>query len=346
MTMTVSPQYLRWQAKSIPARSDFRGVFFLGLLAAGFFFVWQIMALPPFSAMAERLGPLSKSALDKGQFMPEFGAIIAGFIAFHFRREFQVSLDSRIAVPVAVAVIGALLVPLIVSIGVQDALHLAAGQAIVPPWHDALFHIQFRVIVTVLVLTILLPYALFVMWTATPDIGWAAVVLAAILYGFTFYLHSYRLEWMWPPRILIDLVMGISLCATLFRAAEYFVAVRFTAIIIGIMALVGGSILAGPSLFFLGFLMVLSGCALSERTWSVAGEGALLGWSRTAYAFVLAQPIVLSAWLIWGGRFSLSRPLLFAALAIVTQVAAVLLYALVQRPVLAVLLSRVPKPIK
>jgi hypothetical protein len=344
MTMTVSPQYVRWQAKSIPARSNFRGVFLLGLLAAGFFFLWQVMALPPFSLVANSLGPLSRSVLDKGRFMPDFGAIIAGFIAVHFRREFQVALDRRVAVPVVMAVIGALLLPMLVAIGLQDGLHLAAGQAVVPPWRDALFHIQFRVIVTILVLTILLPYAAFMMWTGQPDICWAGVVLSATFYGFTFYLHSYRVEWMWSPRILVDLAMGMALCATVFRGAEYFVAVRFTAVIVGIMALVGGSILAGPGLFFLGFLMVISGFCLSERTTVLPGEAALLRWSHTAYAFALAQPVVLTAWLAWGGRVALSRPVLFAVLAIVTQ--GVLLYILVQRPVHALLLSRVPKPIR
>jgi len=347
MVMTVATQYTRWQAKSIPARSDFRGVLLIGLVCAWAFFAWQVMALPPFATVAAGLGPLLRSALDKGQFMPDFGAITAGFLAYHFRREFQVMLDRRVAVRVVVAVVATLLVPLALALALQDGMHLATGQAVVPPWQDALSHIQVRVIATTVVLTILLlPIAVFKMWTATPDIGWSAVVLASIFYGMTFYLHSYRLEWMWSARVAADLVMGLALCATLFRGVEFFVVVRGPAIIIGIMALAGGAILAGPGLFFMGFLMTLGGACLSERTSRLPGEAALLAWSRTAYAIVIAQFVVLTAWLSWGGGPMLPRPLLFILLALVTQAVAVLFYALVERPLRVLLLSTPPEPIK
>jgi hypothetical protein len=346
MATIVDPRYLKWQRKSIPASSDLRGVWFMGLLAAWFFFLWQALSLPPFAASTSSFGPLLRSTIDKGQFMPDFGAIVAGFVVFHVRREFGTSFAVRTARRVIALAVLALLVPLAVVFALQQVEQGLGGGAYGAPWRDLFMHIQLRVVLSAAVFAVLLPPLLFYLWTATPDVSWAAVALCLIFYGITFHLHTYRLEWAWTARAVVGLGIGMALCSTLYRAAQYLVAVRGTVIIIGILALLGGAILPGPGMFFLGFLMTVSGLSLSERTSRLPGEAELLLWSRTAYAVFLVQGVVLTAWSIWGRNAAASPVVVLAGLAVAIQFLAIVLRLAVEIPLWRALRRMIPAPLK
>jgi hypothetical protein len=103
-------------------------------------------------------------------------------------------------------------------------------------------------------------------------------------------------------------------------------------IIIGWIAMLAGSILIGPGIFFLGFLMVVSGNALGERTWFLPGERLLLIWSRTALGIVMVQPALLAAWLVWGRGMTGTGWRAFLALAVAAQLLAIMLRLVVDMP--------------
>jgi hypothetical protein len=297
----VSAGEVAWQNKTIPRSSDFRGVLIMGLLAAWFFFVWQLLSLPPFAAFTAGLPPLLSSALAKGQYMPDFGMILAGFAAFHFRRELQKAWDTRIALQIYLAAVLPLIAYLALAVALLEAVHFAGpAHAFEWPWQDRLMQVQFCVLATAIVFACLWPLLLYWLWTAILDIGLAGVVLGLIYYGMDFTLGWHKHLSMLPATALVDFLMGVCLCTTLFRAIEYLAPVRGVMIILGWVAMVAASILVSPVLFFLGFLMAVSGTALSERGWFLPGEGALLLWSRTALGFFVAQPAVFAAFLIWG----------------------------------------------
>jgi hypothetical protein len=324
---------LRWQNKSIPASSDLRGVLAMGLLAAWFYFVWQLVSLPPFAASLARLPPLLRFALEKGQYMPDFGMIIAGMMAFHCNRQLWRVWDGRIAIRVYLAVVVPLLAYLGLAVLLLEAVHFASpAHSLVLPWQDRLMGVQFRVVGTAAVCAAVLPLFLYWLWTAVPDFCWACIALCFGYYGLTFHIHTHRLIWMWPPTALVDFILGGTLCASLFRAVEYLSAVRGPTIILGWLALLAGSILNGPSIFFLGFIMVVAGTAISERTAFLPGEGLLLLWSRTALAIILVQPAVLTAWLLWGSHMPYSGLSLVLGLAAATQILALLLTVIVDQP--------------
>jgi len=322
-----------WQNKTIPGSSDLRGVVMMGLLAAWFYFVWQLLSLPPFATVIAGLPPLLRSVLDKGQYMPDFGMIVAGFAAFHFRRELRKDWDLRVALQVYRAAALPLIGYLAVGVALLEAVHLAGpAHAIVPPWHDPLIGVQFRVLATAIVFSCLWPVLLYFMWTAILDLGLSGVVLALIYYGMDFSLGWHQLIGMWPLTALFDFVMGVCLCATLFRAIEYLAPVHGAMIILGWIAMITSSILASPVLFFLSFLMAVGGSALSERSGFLPGERALLLWSRTALAIVVVQPALLAAWLIWGQRITGVGWVACLALGAATQLLAIVVCLAVETP--------------
>ena len=308
---------LRWQNKTIEAGSDLRGVLIMGVLVAWFFFLWQLCTLPPFAAAAAHLPPLLRFMLAKGLYMPDFAMIVAGFATFHFFRQLRLEWNRKVAIQIYLAVVLPLAAYLALGVALLEAvIYAGPSHAWVLPWQDPLMAIQFHVAAAALIFAIIFPPFLFWMWTADPDFGWSGIVLSLIYYGLTFHLKTHRLMWMWPPTAIVDFILGVTLCSSLFRAVEYVVTVRGPMIILGWLALLGGSIIDGPSLFFLGFLMIVSGASLSERSGYLPGERLLLLWSRTALAIVFVQPAVLTGWLLWGSRSGasgLSAVLLLAA---------------------------------
>jgi hypothetical protein len=322
-----------WQNRTIGAARDFCGVLGLGLLAAWFYFVWQLLSAPPFASVLTGLPPLLGFALAKAKYMPDFGMIIAGFAAFHLRRELRQEFERPVVVRVYVRAILPLIAYLAVGVILLEAVHMAGpAHAMVLPWQDRLMGVTFRVVATAIIFAVIWPFFLYSMWTAAPSVTSSYVVLALIYYGMMFSLHWHGILWLWTPSALFDFMMGAALCATLFRGVEYLAPVRGAIIIFGWLSILAGSILDGPSLFFLGFLMVASGYALSERSWSLPGERVLLAWSRTALAVVIVQPAILTAWLIWGTRITGVGGLAFLVLAAVTQLVAIALSVAIERP--------------
>ncbi len=324
---------LRWQNKTIAASSDLRGVLVMGLLVAWFYFLWQLCTLPPFAAAAGHLPALLRFMLAKGNYMPDFAMIVAGFACFHFFRQLRQGWDSKVAKQVYLAVVIPLVAYLTLGLVLLEAVHYAGPtHGFVLPWQDPLMGIQFHVVAAAVIFAVLFPPFLFWMWNAEPDFGWSGIVLCLIYYGLTFHLKTHRLMWMWPPTAVVDFILGVSLCTSLFRAVEYIAPVRGPMIILGWLALLGGSIMAGESLFFLGFLMIVGGTALSERTWFLPGERLLLLWSRTSLAIALVQPAVLTGWLLWGGRAGISGLPAILSLAVGTQVLALVVTLIVTPP--------------
>jgi hypothetical protein len=322
-----------WQNKTIPRTADFRGVLVMGLLAAWFYFVWQFLSLPPFDAFRAGLPPLLGFALAKGIYMPDFGMIVAGFAAFHFRRELRREWERPVAIQVYLSAVVPLIAYLALGVALLEAVHIAGpAHSIVLPWRDPLIRVQFAVLATAIVFTVLWPAFLYWMWTAVLDIGFAGVVLALIFYGANFTLGWHELFYMWPVTGLIDFMLGVCICTSLFRGVQYFAPVRGAMIILGWMSMVICSILAGPAMIFLGFLMIVGGSAISERSWFLPGERALLIWSRTALAIVVVQPAMLAAWLSWGVTFTGIGWVAFVALALVTQLLATVLCVVIEMP--------------
>jgi hypothetical protein len=329
----VSAGDLAWQNRTIARTSDFRGVLIMGLLAAWFYFVWQLLSLPPFRAFQAGLPTLLGSALAKGQYMPDFGMIVAGFAAFHFRRELWKEWDRRVAQQVYLAAVLPLIAYLAAGVALLNLVHLAGpAHALVPPWQDPLMRVQFLVLATAIVFAFIWPFFLYWMWTAVLDLGFCGVVLALIFYGMEFTLGWHRALFMWPVNALFDFLMGVCLCTTLFRGVTYLAPVRGPMIILGWMAMLTCSILTGPGLFFVGFLMVVGGSALGERSWFLPGERALLMWSRTSLAIVVVQPALFTAWLIWGQARTGVGWVGVLALAVAAQLLASLLCLVIEMP--------------
>jgi hypothetical protein len=329
----VAAHELAWQNRAIPSSSDFRGVLVLGLLAAWFYFVFQLLSLPPFAMTRAGLPPLLRFALAKGQYMPDFGMIIAGFAAFHFRRELRTEWDGRVARQVYLSAVVPLIGYLAVGVALLELVHLAGpSHALVMPWQDRLAAAQFVILATAVVFAFLWPVLLHWMWTAAVDVGVCGVVLALIYLGMTFTLGWHRHMYMWPVSALFDLLLGVCLCTTVFRGVAYLESVRGPMIILGWLAMLVCSILAGPALFFMGFLMVLVGSGLSERDWFLLGEKALLAWSRTALAIFVVQPAVLAAWLIWGRQVTGIGWVACLALAVATQLVATAVWLAIEMP--------------
>ena len=329
----VSAHDIAWQNKTIPGSSDFRGVLGMGLLAAWFYFVWQFLSLPPVAAVTAELPPLLGAAVAKGQYMPDCGMIIAGFIAFHVRREMRIEWDRRVAVKTYMSVVVTLIAYLAVGVALLEAVHLAGpGHALVLPWQDRLMRMQFLLLATAIIFAVLWPFFLYLMWTAVPYIGIAGVVLSLIYYGMNFSLGWARFIPMWPATALVSFVLGVCLCTTLFRGVAFLAPVRGPMILLGWITMLTGAILIGPALFFLGFLMVLGGSALDERSRLLPGERIVLIWSRTSLAIVVVQPALFTAWLLWGHELPGAGWLTFLALAVAGQLLALMLHLVIDMP--------------
>jgi hypothetical protein len=322
-----------WQNRTIPRSSDLRGVLILGLCAAWFYFVWQLLSLPPFAALKAGLPPLLSSALAKGQYMPDFGMIVAGVAAFHFRRELRKDWDLRIALQIYLAAILPLAAYLALGVALLEAVHVAGpAHAFEWPWQDRLMGVQFRVLATAIIVACLWPPLLYLLWTAVLDVGLTGLILALIYFGMNFTLGWHNHLSLWPMTALFGFLMGVCLCTTMFRAVGYFAPVRGAMIILGWVSMAAASILVGPGMFFLGFLMVLGGSAISERSSFLPGESTLLLWSRTALGIVVVQPAVLAAWLIWGQPVTGIGWVAFLAAGGAVQILASLVFLIVAMP--------------
>lgn len=329
----VNAAFIAWQNKTIPGSSDFRGVLAMGLIAAWFYFVWQLLSLPPLTGVVAGLPALLRFALAKGQYMPDFGMIVAGCAAFHFRRELRREWERPVAVKVYFSAVVPLIAYLAVGVGLLEAVHLAGpAHKIVLPWRDPLMEVQFLVLAAAIVFAFLWPPLLYWMWTATLDIGFAGVVLALIYTGMNLTLGWHRLPYMWPSTALVDFLLGVCLCTSMFRGVVHIAPVRGPMIILGWLSMLVCSILAGPGMFFLGFLMIVAGSALGERSWFLPGEWALLLWSRTALAITVVQPAVFAAWLTWGRTLGGAGWVAFLTLAAAVQLLAIGLCLVVEMP--------------
>jgi hypothetical protein len=329
----VGAQEAAWQNKAIPSTSDFRGVLIMGLLAAWFYFVWQFLSLPPFASLTASLPALLGSVLAKGKYMPNCGMVVAGFAAFHFRRELRLEWDRRIALEVYISAVVPLIAYLALGIALLEVVHLAGpAHALVLPWQDRLMRVQFLVLATVIVFAFLWPLFLYWMWTAVLDIGITGVVLALIYYGMSLSLGWDRAVFLWPVSALFSFLLGVCLCTTLFRSALYLAPVGGTMIILGWMTMLTCSIVPNAALFLLGFLMVVGGSALGERSWFLPGERVLLVWSRTALAIVVVQPALFTAWLTWGEGMTGIGWVGFLVLAVAAQLLATVLCLVIEMP--------------
>lgn len=335
----------RWQNMTISAASDFRGPLMMALPIAAFWFLWQWLSLPGMAGHMSALPALLGFMLDKARYMPDFALILAGFVAFHFQRDLREGLNMaaafRMFLRLLTPILGYFLAALILfeAVGLLwPAHHLAL------PWADPLFGPAFWIMATMTVGLILLPPFMCFTWTSIPDVCWAIIATCLACYGLSFWDGFHHHLWLWPINAVLDFVCGVSICSTLFRAVEMFAAVRGPTIILGWIVLLAGSILTGPTLFFVGFVMILSGMAIGERSWYLPGERGLLSWSRTALPFALAQPAVLTAWsfLPLGTLKSSWLGALAAALAI--QIVAVVLFTIIVLPTRHLLAGSTARP--
>ncbi len=329
----VLKQVTAWQHKAIAPDSDFRGVLILGLLVVWFYVIGQFLSLPPFATTVAKLPPLLSSALSKAAYMPDFGMIILGLAAFHFRRELRAEWDVPIARRIYLLAVVPLLGYTLIGVLLLEAVHLASpAHAMIAPWRDRLMTVPLLMLATAIIFAVLWPFLLFWAWTADVEAVLACFFFGLICYGAAFSLGLHRHLWLAPVFALIDFVFGVSLCASLFRGVQFLAPVRGAIIIFGWLSLLGGTILAGAGMFFLGFLMVVSGSALSERSWFMPGERVLLIWSKTAFAILVVQPAILAGWLIWGSPLTGTGWVAFLAVAAITQLVAVAVSLAVEPP--------------
>ncbi|MCB8877333.1 hypothetical protein [Acidisoma silvae] len=324
---------LRWQNKSIAPSNDLRGVLMMGLPVAAFWFVWQWLALGGAASQLDRMPPLLAFAVDKARFMPDFALIIAGVAAFHFQRVLKEEWNRAIAQRLYLRLLTPLVALFLVSLVLFEAVELIGpAHHLIAPWADPLIGPAFWIMATGVVLLVLLPPLLCWTWTAIPDVCWAGVVICLVLTGLGYQEGFHHYLWLWPFNSLVAFALGVFICASLFRAVEYLASVRGPAMILGWIALLAGSILAGPGLFLIGFVMVMSGTALGERSWYLVGERGLLVWSRTMPVFMLVQPAVLTAWAAWAPAGIASGWLGALLAAMICQILAFGLYSLVIPP--------------
>lgn len=321
-----------WHNKTIPARADFRGVRIMTLLAAWFFFLWLLFTLPPFAAIAARLPPLLRFALDKGALMPNLGLMAGGFCAFHCNRQLNQGWDGKRARQLYLGLVLPLLAYAALGLLLFEAASLLAGQGLARPWTAALFAPLFPALVTILLGAILLPVLLYWLWTAVLDVVMAVFAITLVYHGAEYTISFQHVPWLAALGGVADFLCGAAACSLAFRGAEYFVVVRGHMILIGAIALLGGSILGTHALFTLGFLFVLIGACLSERSSFLPGEAALLAWSRSALGIALATPGVLLAWQAAGGPLFLGAWGTALGLALVTQILGAALFFLAEPP--------------
>lgn len=319
----------RWQNKTISARSDFRGPLILGLVVAWAWFLFQLLHLPGFVDTLRSLSPLAAGVVDKGRYLPDFGLIIAGAAAFHFQRGLRQEWDSRVALHLYLRLLAPLAAYSLISILLFLAAASFGPHHGLRPWSAPLYAPVFWIMATLLVALILMPSLLYFTWTSIPDVCWAGIAICFAFFGLSFHSGFHHHLALWPLIALFDFVFGVFLCAALFRAVEYLAAVRGATILLGWFALLGGSILQGPALCFVGFTMILAGMVIGERGWYLLGERGLLAWSRTALGLALLQPAVFTAWLAAGMPHLGGRVLTGLALAVGTQLLASLLYVAV-----------------
>lgn len=326
-----------WQNKSIPAAADFRGVLAMGLLAAWFYALWLLFTLPAFAATKAHLPLLLRFAVAKGASMPAFGMIVAGFCAFHFCRDLRLGWDGAIARGLYLRLVLPLLAYGLVALLLFEAASLLAGQGLVRPWAAPLFALPFQIMATVILGAAFLPALLFWLWTAIVDIPLTLMILTWVYDGFDFTIGFHGVPWIGAARYVVDFLCGAATCALIFRNVEYLVIVRGHMVLIGWIGLVGGAIMGGPGLLYLGFLMVLVGTALSERAGFLPGEIFLLAWSRTALGVALVAPSVLLAWQGWGSHAAMPLGLAVIGLAVVIQILGAAVFLLAEPPLRQIL---------
>ncbi|GAB0118809.1 hypothetical protein [Acidisoma sp. 7E03] len=328
----VTVETITWQNKTIPAGADFRGVRIMGLLAAWFFFLWLLLSLPPFAAGAARLPALLGFALDKGALMPLLGLMVGGFCVFHCNRQLRQGWERPIARRVFVGILLPLLAYAALALILFEAAALLGGHGLVRPWSAPLFAPLFPALMTALLGSALLPVVLYWLWTAVLDVVMAIFAIALIYHGAEYTVGFHGAPWLAALGGVADFALGAAACSLAFRGAEYFVVVRGHMVLLGWIALLGGSILGTHALFTFGFLFVLIGACLSERSAFLPFEAALLAWSRSALGIALAAPGVLLAWQAAGSPFFLGPWGTALGLALVTQILGVAFFFLAEPP--------------
>jgi hypothetical protein len=336
--MAVHPSEIRWQQQAISPQSDVRGLLALGLLAAWWFCAWKALQQPEFANLLTSADPLLQSLVAKGRVALDLGLIVLGMALFHFRRQFRRELRNMPILPVIRQSALWLGLPLIVVLVACTALKYLGHQPVdlLWPWLEP-SRTQFFLGVICLILLPLLPWLLHKLWTVTEEIPFSMPLIALGFYGLIFWTRTDQNIWSLAVRVPFAVTLGFGLMGIIFRVMKFIAVVRGHGAIVSALGLIAGSILRAPGLFFLSFVLLAICFAMSERSWRLPGEGVLLAWSRTAPALFLAQPTALLAWSLWGSRFGLSSSLGLLALAVLTQLLAILLYLGLQRPVLRLL---------
>jgi len=328
----VTIETITWQNKTVAAKADFRGVRLMGLFAAWAFFFGLLFLLPPFAAAAAKAPPLLRAVIGKGLLMPDLGLMVAGFCAFHFNRQLRHGWDGAVAWRLMLHRLLPVLAYTLLALLLFEVASILGGREFARPWAAPLFAPLFPAVMTAVVCALLLPLMAYWFWTAVMDVVLAIFVITWVYYGAQFTIGFHGLPWMNLLAGLVDFLCGAAACSLVFRGAEYFVVVRGHMMLIGLIALIAGSILETASLLTLGLLLMLAGAALSERTSFLPGEAALLAWSRSAPGIALLAPAVLLAWESWGSHAGLPLWLAAAGLALVTQIFGAAAFLLVEPP--------------
>lgn len=326
----VGVETLRWQNRTIRADNPFTGVFGLGLLLAWSVFLDLFLHGPGIAETVAGLPPLLRSVLQKGYYAPDLGMILLGFIAFHKQRDLRLKWEWGPALKTYRRMVVPLAAYLVLSLGLFELATLAAGGGLANPWTSPLYGAMFRMMVVIVVGVILILPILSWAWETLPDQVLAVFCMVLCYFGANFYFGVHKVGLLWAAHLPVSFMLGLISCSILFRAVMYLEAVRGSMVLLGWFTFIGGSILAGPLFFFLGFLMIAAGAALNERMSPLPGEGAFLAWARTALGIALAAPVVLLAWNGLAPHLGLPLWLVAVVLAVVTQLLGAVLYAVAQ----------------
>lgn len=321
---------LRWQNRTIRADNAFTGIFGLGLLLAWSVFVDLFLHSPGIAETVGGLPPLLRSVLDKGYYAPDLGMILLGFIAFHKQRDLRLKWDWGQAIASYRRMVVPLAAYLVLSLGLFELASFASGRGSANPWTSPLFGPLFQMIVVMAVGVILILPILSWAWETLIDQVLAVLCMVLSYFGASFYFGVHQVGLLWAAHLPVSFMLGLVSCSMLFRAVMYLEAVRGSMVLLGWFTLIGGSILAGPFFFFLGFVMIAAGAALNERMTPLPGERGFLAWARTALGVALAAPAVLLAWQGMAPHLGLPLWLAVMVMAVVTQLLGLVLYAVAQ----------------
>ncbi|GAB0115602.1 hypothetical protein [Acidisoma sp. C75] len=325
---------LRWQNTTVPPGARASGIFGLGLLLAWFFFVWLLSRQPGFAAASAAAPSLLRFVIDKGFYATDLGVILLAFLAFHAQRDLRLGWDGGAARRMYLRLLPPFLAYLVLSLVAFELAALFTAGHFANPWVSPVYGPLFRPMLVIVIGLALVPLAVCWAWVALLDLVYSALLVILVYYGTCFYFGAQKLAWLWSVHLPVAFLLGITCCSLFFRAGQYLSAVRGPMVLIGWFALVGGAILGGPFLFYLGFVMILAGAAMNERLEPGIAEAPLRGWGRTALGLMLATPAVLTLWDGMAGRLGLPLGAAALLLALMAQVLGLVFYLLAE-PALA-----------